>query len=410
MKNILIYGIAGWEPEKEARVVINAVRNLGYRSIFVCDKENETMKLADRPVINSDWNYDFLKKIAVEEKIDLAILIVDFASPLVGRLNRELSLPGPTDVQYAAVSDKLEWSKLARKCNLKMPEELLATEASDFKKWTSDKPIIVKPTKSTGNVSNEKFGYQYYSSVETFQKELEAKGELKRFCDLNKRGSIFGKYLIQERLDYRLWGNLGLTFVDGVLTINEMHDRFFYPYPHQTYQIGSIGPVNMSEKQQAHARKVCEILQENVGFKNTGLNIDIIETPEGELYTVDINVRFGSTWSTFLPLRKIAYFEEVIQGFLGLPFHLPETKGYYLRHKVNIAPGILESVQWPKSLDPRVKLEGIEHCKPGLVVGSTTGRHNWPVETLITAETKEECWQLYNNLIEETKVTYLAPA
>lgn len=406
MKCILIYGIAGWEPEKEARVVIDAVRNLGYRSIFICDKVNETMKLADRSVVNSDWNYDFLKKIAVEENIDLAILIVDFASPLVGRLNRELSLPGPTDVQYAAVSDKLEWSKLARQCNLKMPEELLITEVSDFSNWTSDKPIIVKPTKSTGNVSNEKFGYQYYSSIETFKNELESRGDLTRFCELNKRGSIFGKYIIQEKLDYSLWGNLGLSFVNTTLTINEMHDRFFHPYPFQTHQIGSIGPIKMSEKQQSHAIKVCEILKDKVGFKNTGINIDLIETPQGELYTIDINVRFGSTWSTFLPLRKIKYFEEVIQGFLGLPFRFPEAKGSYLRHKINIAPGIIESVQWPIHLDPRIKLEGIEHCKPGLVVAATTGRHNWPVEALITADTQVECWELYHNLIQDIKVTY----
>ena len=57
MKNILVYGLAGWEPEKEARVVLNAIRNLGYRSIFLCDKPNEVMKLADYAEVNPLWDF-----------------------------------------------------------------------------------------------------------------------------------------------------------------------------------------------------------------------------------------------------------------------------------------------------------------------------------------------------------------
>lgn len=413
MKTVLVYGLAGWEPEKEARVVLSAIRNLTYRSVFICDKPNDTMKFADRAEVNADWSYNFLKKVALEEKIDLAILIVDFASPLIGRLNRELQLPGPTDEHYAAVSDKLQWSRLARECGLKMPKEILITSPADFdqgsEQWASNQPIIVKPTKSTGNVSHESFGYKYYTSLQEFRSELESKGELQRFCEINQRGSLLGKYLVQERLEYKLWGNLGLTLIGNTLRINEMHDRYFHPFPYQTHQYASMGPVGMSEIQKAQALKVCNILTEKVGFKNTGLNIDIIETPSGELFTIDINVRFGSTWSTFLPLRKINYFEQAIQGFLGLAYELPEIKGAYLRHKVDFPPGVLSSVQWPKTLDPRVRLEGQEHCQPGLVIAATTGRHTWPVEALITADTLAECWQLYEDLKKNIQVRYQEP-
>lgn len=408
MKKILVYGLAGWEPEKEARVVLNAIRNLGYHSIFFCDKPNETMKLADRAEINPTWDYAFLKKVAVEEKIDLALLIVDFASPLLGRLNRELNLPGPTDEHYAAVSDKLEWSKIARRHGLLMPQEILITEASDFEKWTSAKPIIVKPTKSTGNVSREKFGYRYFNSLSEFRLQLEAQGDLERFYQINRDGSALGKYLVQERLEYRLWGNLGLTVVGRDFVLNEMHDRFFHPYPYQTHQYASLGPVPMTAAQKAHALKVCDVLH-SVGFQNTGLNIDLIETPSGQIFTVDINVRFGSTWSTFLPLRKIHYFEQAIQAFLGLPYELPELTGTYLRHKVDFPPGIIDSIRWPSTLDPRVHLEGTEFCKPGTTMAAMTGRHTWPLEALITADNHEECWQIYNNLKASIQISYREP-
>ena len=406
MKNILVYGLAGWEPEKEARVVLNAIRNLGYRSIFLCDKPNEVMKLADYAEVNPLWSYDLLKKIATQQKIDLAILIVDFASSLVGRLNRELDLPGPTDHQYALVSDKLQWSKIAIQNGLSMPKELLITKIDDFENWDSTNTIIVKPTKSTGNVSNEYFGYKYYDSLQDFKKELVLKNDLDRFFHINTHGTIFGKYIVQERLDYKLWGNLGLTIVGKELTVNEMHDRFFHAFPYQTHQYASLGPITLTGSQNRHAEKVCDILVNKVGFKNTGLNIDIIETIDKKLFTVDINVRFGSTWSTFLPLRKINYFEQAINGFLGLSCDLPKTKGFYLRHKIDFQPGVIESVTWPKNLNPFVQLQGMEFCLPGTVVAQTTGRHTWPLEALITADSEAHCWQLYNEVKDNIKVSY----
>lgn len=186
MKRILVYGIAGWEPENEARVVLEAIRKLGYRSIFFSDRENPTMQLADRAVVNSDWSYDRLLQVAKEESIDLALLIVDFASPLVGRLNRELALPGPTDHQYDQVSDKNNWSKLARSQGVEMPPESLITTREQFKDWKHDGPVFVKPTKSTGNVSREPFGYRYFDTIKVFEDYLETNGLMTRFLQINQ--------------------------------------------------------------------------------------------------------------------------------------------------------------------------------------------------------------------------------
>ena len=405
---ILVYGIAGWEPEKEARVVLNAIRRIGGRSIFFCDRENATCQFADRAVANPAWSYELLQRVAREEAIDLAILIVDFASPLVGRLNRELGLPGPTDAQYDSVSNKSKWSALAREAGLKMPGEILITEREQFRAQGFDQPIIVKPTKSTGNVSPERFGYRYFDSLADFEVFLARENLLERFLKINREGGPLGRYLVQERLDYVMWGNLGLTLIGADLKVNEMHDRRFHPYPHQTHQYASIGPVPLTSAQERHAERVIEVLRDRVGFRNTGLNIDLIETPSGEIFTTDINVRFGSTWSTFLPLRGIAYFEEAIRGFLGQRYRLPDMRGAYLRHKLGFAPGVIESVEWPEHLPHGVFVDDASRLfmRPGTTVPAMTGRHTWPVEALVVAESADECWRRFEELQRDLRVVY----
>lgn len=190
----------------------------------------------------------------------------------------------------------------------------------------------------------------------------------------------------------------------GRLIFNETHDRLFHAYPNQTHQYESHGPVKLSPAQEAHAVKVASILSDTVGFKNTGLNIDLIETLSGAIFTIDINVRFGSTWTTFLPLRGSDYMCEAIKGFLGLEHRLPTLHGAFLRRKLDFPSGTIREIEWPAKTDSRLKLVGQEFVRPGREVPSATGRHTWPVEILVSAESLEECDRIAADFKSEIRV------
>lgn len=405
MKTILIYSLPRWESSGETVNLLAAIKKLGYRSVLFSDRETSEMLLADRAEVNAAWSYDFLLEVAQEEKVDLALLAIDFASPLIGRLNRELGLPGPSDSAYHSLSDKLEWSLLAKKNNIGMPQEWLVTDESQFLSANSDRPVIIKPTKSTGVVSDRTYGYKYFDSIEHFYFYLRENDLLDDFLQINQKSSRFGKYIIQEKLDYVFWGNLGITIIGDNVYFNEIHQRFFHAFPNQTFQCSSSGPMKLEDRYRAHAEKIVDVVR-SLGFKNSGLNIDIIETPDGQLYTIDVNVRFGSTWTSLLSLRKSTYMAEAIQGFLGLPYHLPDMTGAYLRRKLELKPGKIAAIRVPEIFAEGVKLIGKNHLRPGTVVPEVTGRHTWPVEFLISADSHDQCESLFNEAKNRIECTY----
>lgn len=409
-KTILLYGIAGWEPEKEARAILLAIRKLGWRSVFVCDRQNPACDLADRTVLNPLWRYDLLKQTAEVERCDYAFLLTDFATPLVGKLNRELSLPGPNDHQYAQANDKLNWATLARSEGLDTLREKVPLSWADLQDPLWDFPLIVKPSKSTGAVSNRPYGYRFFANLSAFRHYLEKENLVDEFLTSNQRGGYFGKFFLQEQVNHETWGHQGITIIDGKVTFNELHHRYLEPYPWQTLQYASIGPMPLTLPQRLHAEKVTRILTEKIGFNQTGISFDIIESRSGKIYTGDVNTRFGSTFTTFMPMRGYDYLCEALKGFVGQSHTLAPSPVAYLRHKIPTEPGKILEAKWPENLPENIRIEGKDAFKPGLIVPEKTGRLNWSAEALIVGESTSACLQLYKNeVLQKTKITYERP-
>lgn len=410
MKTVLIYGLAGVEPDKESAVCLDAVRRLGYRSVFVADRATSAMTRADVNVVNPSWDYEVLRDAAFEHRVDLALLMTDFASPLVGRLNDEMSLPGPSYEQYDLISNKRSWSRLAREAGLSMPREAVLTsieELTDSNSWET--PFIVKPTKSTANVSDRQYGYRIFSNLKAFRDHLERNGGLEDFLRINRTGGPLGKYMFQEQIRELSWNNSLCTFVSGKAHFHEMNTAFFLPLPHNLQTIGTGGPLPIGVDQQRQIDRVISLLETRVKIRNSAINFDVVTAHDGTVYTLDVNPRSSGTWAIMSPFRGDDYFESLIENFLGRSKSFEISLPAYLRRTITLPAGTIKSISFPPRPDG-VTLLGLECCQPGAIVPPDVGRNGWPLEAIIVRKTLQECLDTYESFHRGIKIEYLNSA
>jgi len=403
---ILIYGLAGSEPSKEIEVLLYAIKELGGTSVLVTERESDLGTLADYFYINPSWDFEKLLQIARQHNTDLALLGTDFASPLVGRLNDTLQLPGPSEKQYDQISDKLNWTSTGQAYGLKFPKQAIVRSREELLDLKWDFPFIVKPTKSTGNVDFFGIGYRYFNSTHDFIDFLESSGKADKFFAVSNHGGPLGRYMLQEQIHYKSWKGVYLTIVNGKVYRHEVGSNLFWPYPHKVNYYATYAPVQTTDLEKEHMDKVEKILTHDLKILNTSINYDLITSHDDLCYSIDINPRCSGTFAIVSEDRQIPYFQQCILAFLGQDFDFNFQLKPYLRRTLTFDPGFIRKITWPKEYFKNLRLLGEEKALYGIHSPPYPGRFTFPLETIITGEDLESCFEVYKRFSDTLALTY----
>ncbi len=407
LPSILIYGLAGDEFSRELPSILTEIKSHGWRVILITNRHFPGSEMPDRTIINSDWTYDLLKKISMEEGISACILMTDFASPLVGQLNEELNLPGPSRKALHACNDKVLWTDICKNAGVSTVPQKVLTQISDFldEEW-KNKKLFVKPSKSTSNLSDLSCGYSFFSGSEDLLGYLERTNELEMFINVNNHGGRLGRYLVQEAVErHKFWGSVNVTFLKDTWIIHEINNCLYHPEPHQNLCYSTYGPdLTVPIKYREYAEKICQLMYEQ-GFHSSPACFDLLETENGELCSLDINVRPSGTWNTLLPFRGISYYSAWIDWLLTGENKLTINDRPFLRHTLQLKANMstdFSSFKWPIDVEVR----GLDLIGKTCEVPEYCARTNFPVEAIIVRDTIQECFDAYRS-IESSLEEYL---
>ena len=217
--NLSIIGDSFW---------LKLLKSKGYKTLYLVKKENIANEWADKYWQVDEWDYEFVKKLVLAEKVDLILHFSDFAGSIVSRLNEEFGLPGITPSQYRFLHNKIAWSSLLADSGLAVLPLYLITEKAQFKANSWNFPIVVKATASSSSISDKPYGYQFYPCLQAFEEYLSDNGLLEDFLSSNREGTAYGQYIIQKKLDFQRYYFVNLIISSGQVVFSEFHEHKVY--------------------------------------------------------------------------------------------------------------------------------------------------------------------------------------
>jgi hypothetical protein len=134
---------------------------------------------------------------------------------------------------------------------------------------------------------------------------------------------------------------------------------------------------------------------------------ELIESTDGELMVIDMNTRFSGIWKRMLLYRKGA--ETLFKNLLG---HILDdssvellTPSPFLRRLLDFPAGVVKDVEWfVPNIEGTVALMHHERLQEGCVISAA--RRNLAPLVMISCESLEECFNVYEQIMKNTKITY----
>jgi len=164
MRAIILGGVA---PHIE---LIKNLKNRGYETLLVDYNEEPPAKtVADRFFRISTLDYEVVKALAIDEKVDLIITVcVDHANVIMCKLSEELNLPHPYSYETALlVTNKNLMKKRMKKVGVPTADFQVVGAGEEIIRGL-EFPLVVKPVDNNGSK-----GISRADSEEELQKNIE---------------------------------------------------------------------------------------------------------------------------------------------------------------------------------------------------------------------------------------------
>lgn len=350
---------------------IKASKERGLYTIL-CDflSDNPGQEFADEYINASTTDKEEILGIAKEQHVDYIFAYAsDPAAPTAAFVSEKLGLPGNSYKSVKVLSEKHTFRQLLRDSGLNCPKSvsLNEEEVKHTDRLDLGYPLIIKPVDSSGS-----------KGVKVINRFAEFPNAASYALSFSRSKRI----IVEEFIDNDLGDIHGDGFVvDGKLKLFFMGDHIYNTKSNSFNPMGTLWPSKINEKTLLILKKDVQLVLNEVGFKNGGINIEARINSLGKLYLMEIGPRNGGH---FVP-KAIEYLCGIDMVQLGLDLavgkipniekeivnnNYKKAVAYYAIH--SDAEGVLTDVKLDKILDEYLQ-EKIFYKKPGEKIDAFRG-------------------------------------
>ena len=332
MKKLLVIG-AGFLQS----FVIKKAKEMGYYVLAVDANPNaEGFAYTDAHATVNIVDEKACLAYAREQGIDGALTAAtDYGVLTAAYIARELGLPG---LDYEAAK-RIKNKYLIRKCLYEnrvddTEQAYLVDDTTDVEALAKvlSYPVMVKPCDGSGSRGANR---------------VDGPEGLAEACAIARDASITRRAEIETFIFGREYGAESLV-VNGEVHVLAIMQKWMTEPPYYA-ELGHAIPTDLAPEVEARARECAERAIKALGLNFGSVNMDMLITPEGKIYIIDIGARMGGNLigSHIIPLGTgIDYMANMIRNAVGDPVDLsPVREGTPVATRLlALTPGEIESL------------------------------------------------------------------
>lgn len=322
-KTVLFYNLASPDSDRKGLPFIHAAKRLGLKTLVAAHSADTQMLCGDINEVVPYTDFTRLKELVSAHRVDFVMTVNSRLTPLIAELNKNCSISNFTPMAAKVLSHKDLCSEVIGTCGLQAPRHWLIQKESDWSSVPEDLPIILKPTFSTGAIDTVRF-----NSTADFYKKISAEGlwctglnrniRIEDFYSINTRGEYFGRFILQEHINYVRQVGMEVLIVKGDLHL--VHGaEILTSEPDRIKAYAHLGPVEIPEA----VLKAFKNLVAKLNLSNCNMTPDFLVDEVGRWFLIDANLNIGGEGLIdAIQERGLNYPEESLKAFLGMPYSL----------------------------------------------------------------------------------------
>lgn len=344
MKKILLLGGSAQQV-----VAIHEAKKLGYYTIL-CDflTDNPGQYVADKFYLESTTDKERILEIAQKEQIDGVLAYAsDPAAPTAAYVAEELNLLGNPYKSTEILCNKDQFRTFLLEHDFHTPKakgySSIEGAKADLEGDMYQLPVIVKPVDSSGSKgasvlydiaqveSYLEFGFAYSRSHRIIVEEFIVK---------NHKYLIGGDvFVIDGKI--ALWGLLNCHRDSKVNTL---------------VPIGKSYPLQIDKEQEKRVKETLQSLVTKLGFRNGGMNVELMIDCNGNVFPIDVGPRSGGNMIPDLlgyifNINLVKMLVQVAMGELEIQKEIT-SQGFWATHNLHSDKnGIFKEINFSEEIE-----------------------------------------------------------
>lgn len=355
MKKLLVIG-AGFLQD----FVIQKAASMGYETLTVdADPDAVGFRHAHKHAIVNIVDEKACLEYAKAESIDgVVTAATDFGVLSAAYVAQEMGLPGLKYEVAQMVKNKYRVRKCLYEAHVDDTEQAYEVNSDTDIEALSQKltyPVMVKPCDGSGSR-----GASRVNNAE----------ELPQACTYAMNGSITHRAEIETFIIGQEYGAESLV-VDGQIHVLGIMKKWMTEPPYYA-ELGHAMPCGLPDNVEKKARECVKNAISALGINFGSVNMDMLITPDGKVYIIDIGARMGGNMigPCIIPYGTgIDYVGAIIQNAVGDPVDLSvKEHGAVATKLLAFDEGIVKQMPDMKMVERRYDVEIYHHMTEGMKV------------------------------------------
>lgn len=352
MKKVLIIG-AGFLQD----FVIRKAKKMGYTVLAVDANPNAPgFSSADKYAVINIVDEKACLEYARQEQIDgVLTAATDYGVLTASYIAQELGIPG---LKYE-VAKTIKNKYLVRKClfenqvdDTKQAYEVDAKTDLEALKTMLDYPVMVKPCDGSGSRGASR---------------VDRAEELAEACRYAMDGSITHRAEIETYIVGNEYGAESLV-ENGNIHVLAIMKKWMTQPPYYA-ELGHAIPSGLSQEMEQYVRKCVKNAIRALGINFGSVNMDILITPDGKVYIVDIGARMGGNMigPSIIPYGTgVDYMANMLRNAVGDPVDMtPAEHGAVATRLLAFAGGTVYRLPDFAEIEEKFGVEIYHHFQLG---------------------------------------------
>ena len=355
MKKLLVIG-AGFLQD----FVIQKANSMGYETLAVdADPDAIGFSHAHRHSVVNIVDEKACLEYAKAEKIDgVVTAATDFGVLSAAYVAKEMGLPGLKYEVAQLIKNKYRVRKCLYEAHVDDTEQVYEVNTdTDIESLARilTYPVMVKPCDGSGSRGASR---------------VDKPEDLKNACIYAMNGSITHRAVIETFINGQEYGAESLV-VGGEIHVLGIMRKWMTKPPYYA-ELGHAMPCGLPVGIEMKARECVKNAISALGINYGSVNMDMLITPEGKVYIIDIGARMGGNMigPCIIPYGTgIDYVGAMIQNAVCDTIDLSEHKHEAVASKLlAFDEGVIKHLPDMKVIEKRYKVEIYHHMTEGLLV------------------------------------------
>ncbi len=352
MKKVLIIG-AGFLQA----FVIRKAKALGYEVLAVdANPQAEGFAYAHKHAVINIVDEKACLAYARQERIDgVLTAATDYGVLTAAYIAQELGLPGLKYQVAKTIKNKYKIRKCLYENRVDDTEQAYEVSADTDITALAQKiayPVMVKPCDGSGSRGANR---------------VDKPEELAEACRLAMENSLTRKAEIESFITGQEYGAESLVVNGEVHVLGIMKKTMTQP-PYYA-ELGHAIPSGLAPETESYVRSCVEKAIKALGVNSGSVNMDMLITPEGKVYIVDIGARMGGNLigSHIIPMGTgIDYMAAMLRNAVGDPVDLtPGAHTPVATRLLALKPGVVKALPDFAALEKQYNVQICHHLKVG---------------------------------------------